>query len=107
MATKSTATAEEIKTAKRELTRENTAESPVVQALNGQVANAFDVERAFWDKKAGQAIDVHVVRQGQTLTVQVTLTPAHGAGQAVAVLPMLPGTSQPTPTVSVPTADQQ
>lgn len=41
MATKSTATAEEIKSAKKELTRENTTESPVVQALSGQVANAF------------------------------------------------------------------
>ena len=36
MATKSTATAEAIKTATKELTRENRAESPVVQALNGQ-----------------------------------------------------------------------
>ncbi|HVG54475.1 MAG TPA: DNA starvation/stationary phase protection protein [Vicinamibacterales bacterium] len=41
MATKSTATAADIKSATKELTRENTTDSPVVQALSGQVANAF------------------------------------------------------------------
>jgi starvation-inducible DNA-binding protein len=41
MATKSTATASDIKSATKELTRDNTPGSPVVQALNRQVANGF------------------------------------------------------------------
>ena len=41
MATKGTATATDIKSATKELTRENTPNSPVVKELRRQVANAF------------------------------------------------------------------
>lgn len=49
------------------------------------IANAFDVERALWDKKPGQTVDLRIVRKGQELTVQLTLLPGNGAGQVAAI----------------------
>jgi serine protease Do len=49
------------------------------------IVNAFDVERAMWDKKPGQTVDLRIVRKGQELTVQLTLLPGQGAGQVAAV----------------------
>ena len=40
------------------------------------VANAFDVERALWDKRPGQRVALRVLRQGQEITVTLTLTEA-------------------------------
>jgi serine protease Do len=41
------------------------------------VVNCFDVERALWDTKPGQKVPVQLVREGQEITVTITL-----AGQA-------------------------
>jgi len=49
------------------------------------IVNAFDVERALWDKKPGQTVALRIVRQGQELTVQLTLLPGQGAGQVTAI----------------------
>jgi serine protease Do len=46
-----------------------------------RIANAFDMERALWGKKVGEQVALQVVRQGQELTVNLTLTDGHGAGQ--------------------------
>jgi serine protease Do len=37
------------------------------------VANSFDVERALWDTKPGQRVPVRVMREGQEMTVTITL----------------------------------
>src|SRR5262249_20059346 len=37
------------------------------------VSNRFDVERAFWDSKPGQKVELRVVRQSKPLTVVLTL----------------------------------
>jgi len=44
-----------------------------------QVVNSFDFERALWDKRAGQKVEVVVERGGQTATAQLTLLQS-GAG---------------------------
>ena len=49
------------------------------------VANSFDVERALWQKKPGQQVELRVCRQGKELAVTVTLGSSPGAGQAAAV----------------------
>jgi serine protease Do len=46
-----------------------------------QIANAFDMERALWGKKVGEQVALTVVRQGQEMTVSLTLTAGQGAGQ--------------------------
>lgn len=52
----------------------------VIRAVGTRtVANAFDVERALWDKRPGQHVELHVVRGGRELTV--TLTLRAGAGE--------------------------
>lgn len=48
------------------------------------IVNAFDVERALWDKKPGETVSLRIVRDGQELTLQLTLLPGHGAGQVAA-----------------------
>ncbi len=45
-----------------------------------EVANSFDVERAFWDKKPGEKVAVKVLRQGQEMTIHLTLQTGNGAG---------------------------
>jgi len=52
------------------------------------VANAFDVERAFWGKKPGEHVPLKVVREGQPMTVILTLGSSEGAGQVVDLGPM-------------------
>jgi serine protease Do len=49
-----------------------------------KVTNAFDIERALWSKQPGQKIDLTVVRQGQAMTVTLTLSASDGAGQLAA-----------------------
>jgi serine protease Do len=51
------------------------------------VANAFDLERALWDKKPGEKVDVRIVRQGRELTVVLNLGPAGGTSTATASSP--------------------
>jgi serine protease Do len=50
-----------------------------------RIANAFDMERALWGKKAGEQVALQVVRQGQEMTVNLTLTAGLGAGQVADV----------------------
>jgi serine protease Do len=38
------------------------------------VVNAFDVERALWDTRPGQTVQVKVLRGGRELTVPLRLT---------------------------------
>ena len=52
------------------------------------VANAFDVERAFWGRKAGEQVALKVVREGRELTVNLTVSAGQGAGQTAAAGPM-------------------
>src|SRR5262249_46281385 len=45
-----------------------------VVSVNGRpVANRFDVERAVWERKPGEQLDVVVRRQGKELKLAVTL----------------------------------
>ena len=50
----------------------------VVAVDNRQVVNAFDVERALWDKTPGQKVELKIVRKGREITVPLTLA---GRGQ--------------------------
>jgi S1-C subfamily serine protease len=45
------------------------------------VANRFDVERALWDARPGDAVQVAVSRDGEELTLTVMLAPASGEGK--------------------------
>lgn len=57
----------------------------VIRAVSGRsVVNSFDLERALWDKKAGQTVQLRVVRGGQELTVNLTLSEGPGLGQTAA-----------------------
>jgi serine protease Do len=49
-----------------------------------KVHNSFDIERALYDTKPGQQVTVSVVRQGQEVTVALTLSSAHGDAVATA-----------------------
>jgi serine protease Do len=69
-----------------------------VAGLN--VANTFDVERAFWGKKPGEHVALKVSRDGQPTTVILTLPSSEGAGQLVDLMPI----SIPSPAGSANTA---
>jgi serine protease Do len=45
---------------------------------NLNVKNSFDVERALFDTKPGQQVSVRVLRQGQEVTLTLTLTSPYG-----------------------------
>ncbi|MFO0964307.1 MAG: trypsin-like peptidase domain-containing protein [Gemmataceae bacterium] len=47
------------------------------------VANTFDIERALWDRRPGEEVDLHVVRDGKEMTVRLTLRPGSGATPAI------------------------
>ena len=49
------------------------------------VVNAFDVERALWDARPGEKVDVKVLRGGRELTVALPLV--HAASEVAAVSP--------------------
>ena len=59
----------------------------ILAVENEQVSNSFDVERAFWDKRAGEKVNLKVVRQGQELEVTLVLSGSHGAGSVASVNP--------------------
>ena len=40
------------------------------------IQNGFDLERALWDAKPGQQVPVRVVRNGQNVTLTLTLPPS-------------------------------
>jgi len=60
-----------------------------------QIANSFDVERAFWGRKAGDKVQMKIVRQGQEMNVTLTVAASDGAGQVTAQLPQA-AISQPS-----------
>jgi serine protease Do len=43
------------------------------------ISNSFDLERALWDAKPGERIPIRVVRQGQELSLTLTLTASPAA----------------------------
>jgi serine protease Do len=45
----------------------------IVRVGRHDVTNRFDVERALWDSRPGQTVEVKVVREGKTLTVALKL----------------------------------
>jgi serine protease Do len=48
------------------------------------VANAFDIERALWNKRPGQTVALKVVRNGREMTVELTLQAENRGGQVAA-----------------------
>jgi serine protease Do len=52
------------------------------------VVNAFDVERALWGHRPGEHVALRVVRQGQELTLTLTLAAGPGAGQVANLGPL-------------------
>jgi serine protease Do/serine protease DegQ len=53
----------------------------LVRVAGRPVANRFDVERALWDARPGDAVQVAVSRDGEELTLTVQLVPASGEGK--------------------------
>ena len=58
-----------------------------------KVSNAFDIERALWSKEPGQTVELKLVRQGQEMTVTLTLAANDGAGQVASVSQAQPATT--------------
>jgi serine protease Do len=57
-----------------------------ILAIGSQpVSNRFDVERALWFKKAGEQIEVKVVRQSREMTVRLTLLDGNGAAHVASL----------------------
>jgi len=50
-----------------------------------RVANSVDIERAMWGTKPGQQVAVKVNRQGQEVTVMLTVEASQGAGSVAVV----------------------
>jgi serine protease Do len=69
-----------------------------------QVANTFDIERAFWQSKPGQQVEVRVSRDGRDMTVRLTL---EGAGSAAAASNEAPAAQSAAPAASVRTANER
>jgi serine protease Do len=71
------------------------------------VTNAFDVERAFWDKHAGDKVPLTVVREGKELNVTLVLSAVQGAGGVASVQPPSEHRLNPALHPSVPVASPQ
>jgi serine protease Do len=52
------------------------------------IANTFDVERAFWGRKPGEHVPLQVVREGEPTTVILTVGSSDEAGHVVHVGPL-------------------
>ena len=77
-------------------------------AVDGlHVANAFDVERSLWGRKPGEHVALKVVRQGQPMTVILTLTADQGAGQVADLGPMRAPLTAASATAGVPVSDRR
>jgi S1-C subfamily serine protease len=50
-----------------------------------RIANTLDIERALWTKQPGQQVELRVMRQGNEVSVMLTLEASHGAGSAAVV----------------------
>lgn len=63
----------------------------VIRAVGAlRVANVFDVERALWDKRPGQTVELRVVRAGRELTVTLTLRAGRDEPIAALRVPPMP-----------------
>jgi serine protease Do len=51
------------------------------------VANSFDVERSLWERHPGEKVSLKVRRQGEEMTVTLTLSQAQGAGDLTYLFP--------------------
>jgi serine protease Do len=60
----------------------------LVSVAGMDVANTFDVERAFWGRKPGQHVPLTVVREGEPTTVILTLGSSNEAGRVVHLVPL-------------------
>ncbi|MCS7045684.1 MAG: trypsin-like peptidase domain-containing protein [Gemmataceae bacterium] len=59
-----------------------------VRTVAGQaVINRFDVERALWDHKPGDTVELRVEREGKSLVIALRLGTSTGAGSAVSASP--------------------
>jgi len=76
----------------------------ILTVAHRNVGNRFDVERALWDKRPGEKVALQVLRQGQALTLTLTLSPAQENGP-LAASPESPRI-QSTPDGSKLTADR-
>lgn len=77
-----------------------------LRAVGGvQIANAFDVERALWGHRPGEQVALTVVREGQELTLTLTLAAGQGAGQVANLGPMPAAPAAPSATTGVAVAE--
>ena len=70
----------------------------IVVVNNRNVANSFDLERAFWGKKAGEVVQVKVIRQGKEVSASLTLN----AGEATQAVATVTTSTRPTSSLSLP-----
>lgn len=49
------------------------------------VSNTFDLERALWDKRPGEQVDLRVLRDGERITLRLTLRSGNGAVPSAAL----------------------
>ena len=62
----------------------------IVTIADRKIANEFDLEWAFGATKPGQAVEVKIVRNNQSVSVMLTLGVSPGAGQVAAVSQHMP-----------------
>jgi serine protease Do len=76
-----------------------------------RIVSSFDVERAFWGRKAGDKVQMKINRQGQEMNVILTVAASDGAGHVTAELPQAaispPSSPASVTTASVPAANQR
>lgn len=81
----------------------------IVTVNNKAVANSFDLERSFWGKKPGEAVEVKVLREGRVVTASLTLASAQnqtanlgqGAGHVAQAAPAITPMPRPAATNGV------
>jgi serine protease Do len=79
----------------------------IVTVADNAVGNSFDLARALSGKKAGDNVQLKVVRQGQTEIVTLTLAAGQGAGAVATVTPSTNAQQQRVSTnVSVPASNR-
>jgi serine protease Do len=78
----------------------------IVTVANKTVGNGFDLERAFWGKKAGEQVEVKVVRQGREMQATLTLTAGQGTGAMATATPSTSAQQRNTTNVSVPAGNR-
>lgn len=71
-----------------------------------RVANAFDVERALWDSRPGEHVQLKIIRQGKELSVTLTLTSAAEAISASLESSQPPQSLPPPTSPSLPVVNR-